>query len=128
MMYNFDAFPPANPERDLAKARSRAVAIRNEIAAIKSGAGASGCAGTNADRLQALRIELGGREDEMAALVRHMGKRRTTDEERLQKLARIQGEKPKDRSPVRLDGAVRKSAPAKRSLGYVTKDIVPGRG
>jgi hypothetical protein len=122
-MFHYDLFPSANPQRDLDKARARAVAARKEAAAIRSRIG-TGDDRTRHDRLIELNAVIVGAEREMAAMRRQLGERKRTDDDRAQTLRRMQGNEPKDTGPVYLNEPVRKAVPVVvRSLGYMTKDM-----
>jgi hypothetical protein len=120
-MYHYDLFPSANPQRDLDKARARAVAARKEANDIRNGIG-TGDDRTRHDRLIQLNAIIVGAEREMAAMRKQLGQRKRTDEDRREFLRRVRGERPKDRSPVYLNEPVRKSVPAgRRVASYMTK-------
>jgi hypothetical protein len=123
MVMHHDLFPSANPQRDLAKARSRAVAARREANMIRSGIG-TGDDRSRHERLLQLNAIIAGSEREMAAMRKQLGQRKRTDEDRAESLRNIRGEKPVDKGPVYLDRPARKSTSTRRTApNYVTRAI-----
>jgi hypothetical protein len=133
MTIRYDLLPSANPQRDHDRARSRAVALRKEIADLETVL-RTGCdlGGNARARLMHARMLLDGARDEMRAMVKQGADpgRRMTASECERELARLRGEEPRPRraGPIYLTPDGKAPRAVRKVPSYITKDIVPGRG